>query len=196
MREGAAKQKKKGRKNIFDIPFAPALFSFPLPLFSVDASIPAFLSSPPPPPLFHYPPARRIARNLSLSFLLLSRSRFRDMTLRTGDRGGKEGADRFQRRELVSEEVGRRPRASWGPVEARESLFSQKRAARTWYSFCRLGLPNKFHSEPSARTRVRESFPPPPSGLPSPSPPHPPLRPAFLLLRRECDAHVGHAGGN
>lgn len=61
--EGAAKQKKKERKNIFDIPSAPALPP-PSPS-SLDASIPAFLSF-----LFlffHYPSAKRIARNLSLS---------------------------------------------------------------------------------------------------------------------------------
>lgn len=81
-RRGREAKKKRGeRKSIFDIPFAPALFSFPpLPFFPwIRLSRLSFRSSS---FFLHYPPARRIARNLALS-LSLVRSLIRDTTSRT-----------------------------------------------------------------------------------------------------------------
>lgn len=67
-REAKKKEKKREGKNIFDIPFAPALFSFlASPFFSLGYVYPGFpfVSSS----FFHYHP-KRIARNLSISLSL------------------------------------------------------------------------------------------------------------------------------
>lgn len=131
MREGAAKQKRKkkeARKNIFDIPSPRrgALLLSSLPPFSLNASIPALLSF-----LFffffHYPPAKRIARNLSLSFFP-ARSLFRDTTSRI-EVNEKRRRDRsVSRKRTRLRGSRRRSRAELGPGgSAGEFIFSEAR---------------------------------------------------------------------
>lgn len=95
-----------------------------------------------------YPPAKRIARRRASApsfslFLDVTRQRRERAVERTRE-AREEQSDRFQGRGLASEEVGGAPSPpppGGSAEEARESLFSQKRTARTWYSLCR---PNKF----------------------------------------------------
>lgn len=140
--------------------------------------------------------AHSASLSLSLSLIIPDVAN-RRRRVRGGE--GKGETDRFQGRGLASEEVrreivrGGHRKGGWR--EARESLFSQKRAAR---AFGIVSIPslvvrriNSFRRSWFARSlaRKRISSPSLPLYLPPPYPP-----PFFFSLRSRCTC--GHAGSN
>lgn len=131
-REGAAKQKK------IRYPFVRAS-PFPFPPFSLRYVYHLYFSFFFFSSLFSRRSESR-AFGLSLSLIIPDVAN-RRRRVRGGE--GKGETDRFQGRGLASEEVrreivrGGHRKGGWR--EARESLFSQKRAARIW---CRVSVPS------------------------------------------------------
>lgn len=195
-REGAAKQKK------IRYPFVRAS-PFPFPPFSLRYVYHLyfsffFLSS-----LFSRRSESR-AFGLSLSLFSLSLSLIipdvanRRRRVRRGE--GKGETDRFQGRELASEEVRREIVRGGMERSAGEFIFSEARRARIW---CRVSVPslvvrriNSFRRSWFARSLARLlasgvelSSLSLPLYLPPPFPP-----PFFFSLRSRCTC--GHAGSN